>query len=172
MKKIVLMAMFAMFCFTVNAQDEVEVEEKSNVEFKVGLNYGLIAGDDVYRDKYCSNLGIDFTYLHHVTKDIALGATAGLNYLKADEDSEYRSNHNEEFLVVGAAIRLFTDNDKLFIGGDVGYGYGIDDGGFYFSPKVGFQLTKRSGLILSYKQVKDMGTFSSFNIGYEFSFFK
>ena len=64
MKKFILVAVVALFGFTMNAQDG---------EFKVGINGALPVGDA--GDFADFSLGVDLTYLIPVSDEFYLGAT-------------------------------------------------------------------------------------------------
>ena len=150
---------------TVSIAQEEATETESKVTHKFSLNLGSVAGDEYLTDKYSTTLEFDFTYLYNLTDDVAVGASTGITNLFAKNDG----GSDVKFLTLGGAFRLYTDNDKFFIGGEAGYSIGLDDGGFYYNPKIGVVISDCSGIVVSYLGVDDVNVFSSVAIGYEFS---
>lgn len=167
MKKFISVALMTLFCATLSAQEE-SIEPERNNDIKVSINFGSTVGDDVSRDSYKTNLGFDFSYYHNVTSDLKLGGVAGMKHIYKDESSNNQSDAG--FVSFGAGARLYTTNDRFWIGGDAGYAYGFDEGGFYYRPMLGIEFTEHSGVYVSYTELDDNGKFSTVNIGYEFSF--
>lgn len=162
MKKLFLFAALAVFGFTnVNAQEG---------GFKAGLTVGLPVGDA--DEVYSLALNAEFSYLFAVADSFEVGPTAGyLHYLVKSDYSDFVDGAS--FLPIGATARFYASED-LFFGADLGYGVGIspdgNDGGFYYKPKVGYNLGAVA-LVLSYSGVSvDGGTFNALGLGAEFSF--
>lgn len=169
MKKIFSIVVITMFCISSYAQDNSE-DTKSKVDNIFSLNFGAVSGSEIMNDLYSTNVKFDFTYLHYVTDNLGLGATSGVVVAIEDDSSDIESDILNKFLSVGGAFRLYTDNNKFYIGGEAGYVFGLDEGGSYYSPILGVKISDNSGIKVSYLSVNDTEEYSSVNIGYEFTF--
>jgi hypothetical protein len=146
MKK-VLFAAVAVFAFGFsNAQEG---------KFKAGAHVGLPMGD--IKDAFSLNIGLDASYSWAISDKFDAGIGSGYTlYTGKDlfEDASFVP-------VYGSAQYLLTES--LFLGTDLGYAIGVSgrDGGFYYQPKVGFQISEFS-VYAGYKGISvDGGTFSS-----------
>lgn len=161
MKKIFLIAALAVFGFT-----SVQAQEGG---IKLGVNFGLPVGD---LDEVSSfNAGLDFAYLFDAADSFQVGPMVGYShfFLKSEFSDFF---DDVQFLPVAASARFFASED-LFFGADLGYALGINDGndgGFYYRPKVGYNLGPVSLLLLYSGVSNDGSTASSLNLGVEFGF--
>ena len=120
MKKIMLLAAFAVFSFTsVNAQGEL----------RAGLNVGTTIGD--FSDGYGIGFGLDATYLFEVSEDFKVGGATGFQSISGDtiESSQTVAGitvtqevefDNFNYIPLAAAGR-FMASDAFVLGADVGY---------------------------------------------------
>lgn len=131
MKKLVLSIM-AVLAFTwAQAQDS---------GIKLGGHVDVPIGDA--SDLTSIGFGADLAYMFDVSEEFKLGATVGyLSYQGKKEHGEKRDNLG--FLPI-AAVAQFSLAENIFIGADVGYALGLspdyNKGGFYYMPKVGYQI--------------------------------
>lgn len=165
MKRVLLTFVLFVMTMTISNAQEESVEAENKVSDKVSLNIGSVAGNEFMTDNYSVTIDLDFTHMYSVTKDVSLGFSAGYTHAFAKDSDE----SDAKLIHLGGAFRLYTDNDKFFLGGEAGYSLGIDDGGFYYNPKIGFVISEHSGVVASYMSIEDIN-FSAFGIGYEFSF--
>ena len=162
MKKLCIVAVLAIFSFsTVNAQDG---------SFNLGVNVGLPTGD--VSDAYSFALGLEANYLFEVSDQFKAGPSASfVNYFGATvfgfgfEDAS--------FLPIGGAAR-YNASEKFVLGADLGYAIGIspdgNDGGFYYRPMIGYNISDTIMLQATYSGVSvDGGTFSNFGVGASFA---
>lgn len=169
MKKVLLIAAFAVFGFTsVNAQEG---------GFKFGLTLALPVGDA--GDMTSFGAGLDVVYLANVADSFQVGAATGYQHFFGKTETidtgfgtiEFDFD-DVQFIPIAAAARFFASED-LFFGADLGYALGLDDGndgGFYYRPKVGYNFGNIS-ILASYIGVSmDGGSWSSVGVGAEFSF--
>jgi hypothetical protein len=161
MKKVVLVVAFALIGFVVQAQEG----------FKIGVNAQLPVGDAA--DVYSFGLSLDLLYMFEVSESFDIGITTGFSnaFLK----SEFKDfGDPAQFIPIAAAAR-FKASEDFSIGADLGYALGINegnDGGFYYRPMVGYDVSEMAQLTLSYSgvSVKDADfTFSTINLGVLFS---
>lgn len=108
--------------------------------FKIGVNLGAPVGDA--SDFTNIAWGVEAGYLWHLTPEFNAGITAGyLHYVTKDFDGW--SLPNIGFIPV-AATAQYSLMENLFVGADLGYGIGVtpsgNDGGFYYQPKLGYQI--------------------------------
>lgn len=153
MKKLIFIGILFFSFSAMQAQDN----------FKLGGNLGIPVGDaDVYDIAY----GADAAYLFEVSDGFGLGPMLGYQGYSVEDFSV-------SFLPIAASGRYTLPESMFFLGADLGYALGLEDGvdgGFYYRPKVGYDLGFL-GLIGSYSGISvDGGTFSSINLGVEFSF--
>jgi len=187
MKKIILMAAFAVFGFT-----------QVNAQFKVGAFFGLPMADA--SDTHSFNVGIDAAYLFDIVDSFQVGPATGYSHsfgkeidspfgglpggnsiLKASDDKY----DDFQFIPIAAAARF--NLDALYFGADLGYAIGLNDGndgGVYYRPKVGYNfgpvaaflsytgisMAKKKETIMGMEVETGGGTFGSLNVGAEFSF--
>tara|TARA_R110002012_G_scaffold206357_1_gene376114 strand:- start:27528 stop:28037 length:510 start_codon:yes stop_codon:yes gene_type:complete len=169
MKKLLFMAAFAAFGLsTTFAQGS----------FKVGVNFALPIGDA--GDVSSFSLGLDAAYLIEISEKFevggatgftnAFGKTESLSVLGFEVESDFE---DVQFIPVAAAAR-FNATGKLYLGADVGYAIGINDGndgGFYYRPRVGYSFTDMIGANVSYTGISaDGGDWSTIGLGVEFTF--
>ena len=168
MKKLFLFAALAVFGFSnVNAQEE---------GFKLGVTLALPMGDA--GDGWSFGATLDATYLFDVADSFQLGATTGYQHFfgKTEEidmgvfgtvEVEF---DDAQFIPLAASARFYASED-FFFGADLGYALGLNegnDGGFYYRPKVGYNLGGAS-ILASYSGVSMDGfTFSYVGVGVEF----
>lgn len=145
----------------------------SQSNFKIGVNAGIPVGD--VEDLATFQLGADVAYLYPVSDLFSVGGLLGYSYYFGDEVNTPLGNVDVDdfsFLPIAASARFGFAN-SLFVGADLGYAIGIDegnDGGFYYRPKVGYSFGGVA-LIASFAGIaEDGGDVSSVNLGVEFGF--
>src|SRR5690606_25895375 len=145
----------------------------SQSNFKIGINAGLPVGD--VEDQATFQLGADVAYLYPVSELFSVGGLLGYSHFFGDEVVLLGANVDVDdfsFLPIAASARFGFAN-SLFVGADLGYAIGIDDGndgGFYYRPKVGYSFGGVA-LIASFAGIAvDGGDVSSVNLGVEFGF--
>ncbi|HLS31483.1 MAG TPA: hypothetical protein VK021_11545 [Flavobacteriaceae bacterium] len=108
--------------------------------FRIGVHLGLPVSD---ADKITSlAMGGDLAYLFNVSEEFKAGASLGyLHY-----SGKKTHGHKREglgFLPIAATAK-YAIIENIFVGADLGYALGlspsINDGGFYYLPKVGYQI--------------------------------
>ena len=169
MKKIFSIVFITILCMSTYAQEET-TETKNKVDNIFSLNFGAVSGEDLMSDLFSTNVKFDFTYLHYVTDNVGVGVSTGIVVADKDDSSDIKSDILNKFMTIAGAFRLYSDNDKFYLGGEAGYAIGLDEGGFYYSPILGVKLSDCSGVKVSYASVNDSVVYSSVNIGYEFTF--
>ena len=172
MKKFLTISFIAIFSMTSYAQDDSKDGAKALEEVTASLSYGFITGDSTFTGIRSGSVSVDFNFLFNVTDDLKLGAVAGASHYLY-KSGRSASDYDDVLYTIpmGATFRLYTENDRFYIGSDAGYAIGVDtDGGFFYRPKVGMSLTDHSGITMSYSEIIDTATLSTFSIGYEFSF--
>jgi hypothetical protein len=143
-------------------------------EIKLGANVGIPVGD--ISDASNFKLGVDFAYLFTPTDMFQVGPMLGYShYFMKDIDMGSSGTFEVDdasFLPIAASGR-FSLGDAVFAGADLGYAVGLsdgNDGGFYYRPKLGFDLLGL-WIVGSYEGISmDGGTVSSVNAGLEFTF--
>ena len=175
MKKLFLVAAFAVFAFsTVQAQ-----------QMKAGVGAAIPMGD--VKDGYSFGITADFTYFFEINEAFLVGPQASLlYYIGKDYDTGFGTVKGDGamFLPIAASARYVIED--FFFGADLGYGIGLapegNDGGFFYRPKAGYDFgsvaailsysgisSKRTASVAGYS-VSTTSTFSSLNLGVEFSF--
>ncbi len=153
MKKISFLIVLCLFLGAANSYSQ---------DFKFGGNLGIPVGD---ADGFDLNYGADAAFLFGVSDVIQAGPMIGYTGYSAD-------GGNVSFLPIAATGRFSFPTSALFLGADLGYALGLEDGmdgGFYYRPKVGYAFPL-FGVIASYSGISNDGvTLSSINLGVEFS---
>lgn len=141
-------------------------------DIRLGVNAGIPVGDAADISNF--NIGADVAYLVGMGDTFQVGPMVGYSHFFG-EDIDLGGGMGSfevddiQFMPLAATARFGLAG--LELGADLGYAIGLsdgNDGGFYYKPKVGFNLFG-IGLIASYTGISvDGGTFSSVNIGAEF----
>jgi opacity protein-like surface antigen len=164
MKKFIFaaVAVFA-FAFSANAQDG---------KFEVGVNAALPIGDA--GDLYTFSIGIDAAYMWNVSEQFDAGVATGFTNAFGDEVSILGITveaEDAQFIPLAGSARYNVSSD-FFLGADLGYAIGINDGndgGFYYRPKVGYNVSEKVSLNLSYTGIAvDGGSFDTIGLGVMF----
>lgn len=173
-----ILAVIAVFGFT-----SVQAQEGGA---KLGLSAGIPIGDS--GDASSFGVAFDAAYLFTVADSFQVGPAVGYHhYFSKEYEGPFGTTiEPDDFQFVPVAGSARFDLDGLFFGADLGYALGINDdfdGGFYYRPKVGYNLGPVA-LILSYTgistsetvitvgdlEVTNSGTFSALNFGVEVGF--
>jgi len=166
MKKLFLAA-FAVFAFaSVNAQ-----------ELRAGLTGGLPIGD--FSDAYSFSFGLDASYLWEVSEDFSAGIATGYATSPGDSQSITILGITTTIDAVDfsyiplAAAGRFNASEGFVLGADIGYAIatGDGDGGFYYRPMVGYNISEEFQITASYRGVSvNGGSFSTVNLGVNYKF--
>ncbi|WGD34434.1 hypothetical protein [Olleya sp. YS] len=171
MKKMISLVFIAFLSINAFAQDDMMEEETPKTDdVRLGVNIGTTSGDEMSRDRFSTNFTVDFTYLLPVTSNLKVGGHLAYTRLAINDNKTISTEFDEGFLSFSGTFRLYNDSGKFFIGSDFGYGYGLEDGGFLYRPRVGFQISECSGLNISYIDLNDTVKYNAVTIGYEFIF--
>ncbi|WP_190808317.1 hypothetical protein [Flagellimonas sp. S3867] len=170
MKKIVLTIITVLAInLSMSAQD------RSNI--KAGFNAGVPVGDAA--DISSFSIGLDFNYHWGVSELLDVGIAAG--FINAFGDTNEASGggitiqtefEDFQFLPVAASVRIYPTYSFKF-GADAGYAVGINagnEGGLYYRPVIGYNITGNTELNVSYIAVSNDGTFSIATVGILFLF--
>ncbi|MCX7547685.1 hypothetical protein OS188_06955 [Xanthomarina sp. F1114] len=168
MKKLFLTAAIAVFGFSIMS---------AQGGFKLGANFALPVGDA--GDFSSFSIGLDAAYLVEVSEKFEVGAATGFSNAFGKTETVTILGYTVEadyddvqFIPVAAAAR-FKATEALYIGVDLGYAIGINDGndgGFYYRPRVGYSFTDMIGANISYSGVSvDGGNWSTIGLGIEFT---
>lgn len=145
--------------------------------FKAGLNAGLPVGDA--GDASSFSIGVDAAYHWGVSELLDVGLATG--FINAFGDTQTISGggvtieaefEDIQFLPVAASVRIYPTYHFKF-GADAGYAVGINDGnegGFYYRPLIGYNITGNTELNVSYMAVSNDGTFAIATLGVLFLF--
>ncbi len=171
MKKLILSGL-AIFTFGLaSAQDDAG-------SFKVGAHIGIPVGD--FDEVFSFNAGADVAYMFPVAENFKAGATTGYTfysgkeYTFSDGVNEVKIKGGNGAFIPLAATAQYSIMEMLYLGLDLGYaiyvGDGEGDGGFYYQPKIGYQMEKIE-IYLGYKGISlDSSTLSSVNLGLAYKF--
>ncbi|MFO8146542.1 MAG: hypothetical protein R6U03_04065 [Gillisia sp.] len=140
--------------------------------FTLGANIGMPVGDiEDYSD---FKVGADIAYRYNVAPMVDVGGLLGYSRFFIDDvDSPFGSIETTDVEFLPIAVSGRVNLALLFLGADLGYAIGLDDGndgGFYYRPLVGVKLGP-IGVIGSYSGVNvDGDNIGSINLGVEFGF--
>jgi|SRR5690606_34979859 len=168
MKKVLLIAALAVFGFGIsNAQE---------AGFKAGIVGALPMGD--LGDISSFGIGLDAAYLWEVGDGFLAGAATGYHhFMGKDVDYGFGSvKLNFAYIPVAGAAR-YSVSDEFFVGADLGLALAqgdFDGSGFYYRPKVGYNLDAIA-ITASYAGVSvdnggGSGSFASILVGVEYAF--
>ena len=119
------------------------------------------------------------SYLWGVSELLDVGLATG--FVNAFGDTETISEgiieieaefEDYQFIPLAASFRIYPTFEFKF-GADVGYAVGINEGnegGFYYRPLVGYNITGNTELNVSYTAVDNIGTFAIATLGVLFLF--
>lgn len=162
MKKSILFVAIAFLGFTSAYSQEGN--------FSLGVNAGIPVGD--IEEFTTFSLGGDVAYRFEVVEQFRVGAVVAYSHFFGDsgeEDGTTWEVDDIQFLPLAASGRFMAES--FFIGADVGYALGINDGnegGFYYRPHAGYDFGKL-GVLVSYSGIsRDGFTVSAVNLGVEF----
>jgi len=162
MKKLCIVAVVAIFSFTsINAQGG----------FNIGANLGLPTSDA--GDFYSFVAGAEANYLFEISDEFKVGPS--VSYINYFGDTFLGFDFPDaSFLPIAAAAR-YNVSEKFVAGADLGYAIGINpngnDGGFYYRPLVGYNVSEKIMLQATYSgvSISGGGTFGNFGVGAMFS---
>lgn len=169
MKKLLLVVAMVAASFTANAQDG---------SFNLGVNLGLPTGDA--GDAYSFGMALEANYLFEVSDAFKVGPSLSYMHYFGKERTFTNGGvtvttdvEDASFIPLAVAGR-FSLSDEFTLGGDLGYGIGIspdgNDGGFYYRPMLGYNISENAMIQASYSGVSvEGGTFSNFGLGVMFS---
>lgn len=141
----------------------------------VGISGGLPVGEA--SDKATFGFSTDFSYLFVISETFRVGGSTGYTHFFGD-DANFNGFtieiDDQQFIPLAASLRVDLPAD-LTIGGDMGFALGLNsgnDGGFYFSPRIQYQIFYPLDLVLAYRSFsRSGGDWSLFSLGIEFSFY-
>ena len=167
MKKLILSAV-ALFAFGfANAQE-------MDGGFQVGIHVGLPMGD--VKDLTSFNAGLDLAYMWPAGEGFEIGAATGYDSWFAKDYEAFGVTIKGEdagFIPLAGALK-YSVTENFFVGADLGYAFYVGDGdangGFYYQPKVGYQMAEVD-VFVGYKGISvDGGTFSAVTLGAAYKF--
>lgn len=158
MKKLFIAA-FAVFAFaSVDAQN-----------FSAGIHGGVPTGD--VSDFFSFTAGLDVNAMWDVSDSFELGVVTGFTSAFG-EDSTI---DDYQYIPLAAGAR-YNVSEKFQLGADLGYALGVgdeSDGGLYYRPMIGYNLSDSLQLTASYRvvDVQDASVeLTAFGLGLNYSF--
>jgi hypothetical protein len=156
MKKVILSLAFVAISFSVSAQSS---------GFNLGADIGMPTGD--VKDFFSLTMTVNATYMFGESDQFNYGVAASYSYWKGKDAAG-----NGSFLPLAGALR-FNASESFVLGTDIGYAIGIspsgNNGGFYYKPMLGYNISENMMVQASYSGVSSDGTnFSNFGIGIMF----
>lgn len=116
-----------------------------------GFNLGAYLGFPTGSDYTSFSIGLDVNYLFEINEKFSVGPASGFGHSFGKEYNGYDYD-DFQYIPIAAAGR-FNINDKMAAGLDTGFAVGINDGndgGFYFRPLFGYNITESIQLNASY----------------------
>ncbi len=156
MRKFILCTLVALIGnFSINAQGLLNI----------GAGGGIPVGDA--GDLTTFAIAVDLGYLFDLSDDFQAGATTGYHHYFGDEitSGSFTVDIDDiQFLPIAASGR-FNASDQIYLQGDIGYALELGeggDGGLYYRPTFGYNISEQAAIDLSYSAVSNDGnTFSS-----------
>ncbi len=167
----------SIFLLVATCTTMAQYVDRSN--FKAGLTAGIPVGDA--SDISSFSLGLEINHHWGVSKLFDVGVATGfINSFGETETVDVGGLEIEgefedfQFIPVAASVRLYPTYE-FKLGGDVGYAIGVNDGndgGFYYRPVVGYNITGNTEINVSYNAIAldDNFTFSIAMVGILFLF--
>ena len=164
MKKLVLIVAFALIGSSAFGQG-----------FNLGLNLGFPTGDA--GDAYTFTIGVDLHYMWDVSDTFTAGVASGYSHFLGDEIDlgSFGTIDVDDagFIPLAAAGRLSL-SDSFVLGADLGYAIGVspdgNDGGFYYRPMLGYNISDSMQITASYRGVSvDGGSIDAVTAGINFA---
>ena len=141
-------------------------------QFRAGADLALPIGDA--GDVSTFGIALDLGYILEIDDDFSAGPIAGYQHFFGDEISSGGftiSIDDIQFLPIGGMAQ-YDFSDQFSGRASLGYAIGIsdgNDGGFYYSPAVGYNITETIAILLAYRGIAvEGGTWDSINLGVEF----
>lgn len=164
-----------LFLFSIICLGVTSIQAQQKQGLKLEANLGIAVGE--YSNATVFGLGADMLYLFNVSGSFQLGPSVGYQtYFGRGTSLPPAMTGGREadiqFLPMALTSRYYFF-DELFLGADVGYGLGLNegnDGGFLYKPKVGFSFGLISTILSYTGVVGEFDTFNSVNIGFEVAF--
>lgn len=161
-KKLLFIVLLASLCIT--AQTQIE------------LNVAFPTGDTADNVK----IGGDFkvNYMFPVTDELKVGPSLGLSFFLEEtiKDAFGIDSERDGFFYLPLTARGEYTFSEMFVGGlHLGYAVfvgedGAGEGGLYYRPTLGYLITEKISVNVSYTGInQDGGTFSHFGVGLSFS---
>ena len=188
-KEVLTSVLLLFFIFGINAQPLVS--DKNPIDFfgdwksiataglfggsnvQHGLNLGLSASTPVNSANKVVPFGIllDANYLYQSRRAIAFGVATGYAmYFRKDTNENWGPlNKDSDFRYVPVAMATrYALNSGFVIGADLGYAFILSDnwnGGIYYRPIIGYNISKITQLNVSYSGIADNWVWSTVSFG-------
>lgn len=138
--------------------------------FKAGFNAGMPVGDASEISSFSA--GLDVNYHWGVSELLDVGVATGYIHAFGETLEGQTEFEDIQFFPVAASVRIYPTYHFKF-GADAGYAVGVNagnDGGLYYRPIVGYNITGNTELNVSYTAVNNNGTFAIATVGILFLF--
>lgn len=172
-KKTFLLAILVMVAISYSSH----AQHVDRTSFKAGVHVGVPIGD--ISDFSNFELGLDLGYHWSVSEMVDVGLATGFMNAFGNTSTEDIGPVAVEvdfpdiqYIPVAAALRLYPTYD-FKLGADVGYAVGVNegnDGGFYVSPMIGYNINGNTELNVSYTTISDDYDYSMVALGLLFLF--
>ncbi|SNR15681.1 outer membrane beta-barrel protein [Tenacibaculum jejuense] len=161
MKKLLLTIAVIAFGFVAKAQDG---------QFNAGVNLGLPIGDA--SDATSFAIGAEVNYLFSLSDEFQVGPSIGFSHYFGKDLGGGFEVSDFSFIPIAAAAR-YSVSEQFVLGADLGYGIGVspegNDGGFYYRPLVGYNVSENIMIQATYSGVSTNGvTFANIGLGVMF----
>ncbi len=141
-------------------------------QFRAGAHAGLPLGDA--DDIATFAIAVDLGYILEIDDNFQAGPYAGYHHFFGEdfESGGFTIEVDDfQFLPIGGTA-LYSFSDQFSGRATLGYAIGINDGndgGFYYSPAVGYSITDVIDLVLSYRGIAvDGGSVDAISLGVDF----
>lgn len=136
---------------------------------KIGIQFGMPIDD--FTDEVGLMIGVDVGHMWALGEVVDLGVTAG--YIHGFAEKYHTGTiandlPSIQFLKAAASLRVWLSNSFSF-GGDIGQGFGLNDGnegGLYYRPQLGYLMSQSTELNVSYTSIQmDFQEWSTVSLG-------
>ncbi|WP_075340886.1 hypothetical protein [Tenacibaculum agarivorans] len=139
-------------------------------ELNVGVNGGVTVGNLEAVSSIA--FGVEGNYLFDIFDGISVGPSLNFLYFVSKENTV----DSNIYIPIGGAVRFNSFEEQFYVGLDLGYAIGIspegDDGGVFFKPLLGYEVTDAFKINLFYSAVKkNSPTYSYVGLGVTYDVF-
>lgn len=141
-------------CFSIVTMFLLTIGVQAQGGFNLGVFVGIPVADGA--DVATFSTGIDVSYLFEINDKFSLGPATGYSHSFGDSVGNSSLDYDDFQYIPIAGAGRFHINEMFTVGVDLGFAVGVNDGndgGFYFRPLFGYNVTEKIMLTASYRGI-------------------